>query len=77
MKRIKLTLLAITLSLACTAISHADPSDPNDPYNPDNPFRKPGIITEHQDGTVDRDGTILGTIKTDPNGNKTFTPRPN
>jgi hypothetical protein len=74
MKRL---LLAITFTLACTAISHADQSDPNDPYNPDNPFRLPGIITQHADGSVDRDGTPIGTIQVDPvTGERRFVPTP-
>jgi hypothetical protein len=74
MKRIKLTLLAIGLSLI-PAIVRAD-GDPNDPYNPEDPFRLPGIVTVHSDGTFDRDGTILGEVHVEPvTGDKTFAPR--
>jgi hypothetical protein len=70
----KKIILAITLTLACSAAAQ---EDPNDPYNPENPFRRPGIITERTDGTVDRDGTIIGQIQTDPaTGERRFVPRP-
>ena len=83
----KTLLLAIGLSFACSAILQADPSDPaypNDPlYNPltDPNFRPwepsyhpPGVVSVSPDGTVERDGVIVGHVEEDPSGNQVFTP---